>query len=1258
MKMFKRTGLVLLFFALIGFISFQTVDAYTLTGLSISGSNVYHYNTSTQVQIPNTYEKQKYNMRGVWISAFAGDVAINGISTFQNTMNTAIDTMKYFNMNTMVFHIRTHNDAFYPTTLNPKSTYVSSIDFNSFDPLEWLITRCHEEGIEFHAWMNPYRVNTSYSFPSVNPASNPSNLLTGTAVTILNPALPVVREFLYDTVMEVIENYDVDAIHFDDYFYADGTDTSRPAADKRLQVDTFIQELSNLMRSYNQTNNRHVQLGISPTGVYRSGGTYSGVMNGTYDANGNFSYVYANVSAQEHYESYLYSDTKKWVDNEWIDYITPQSYWGFTHTTARFADVMDWWAKAVAQKDVNLYSGMGLYMADSTTATYSWQATDYMEAERQIRYITKWPQIQGTFIYSYRYLLAAKNGSTTKAALNANNILPVWTYESLTPEVRTMTPVTLGQVSDFRLVTDTMNWSLLSGARKYAIYRSTTSTINSTVDELIAVVGNTTTSYKDTTAVAGVNYTYGIRAVSGTNTEGTLTYLSVEPPADPTSVSISGPSQVNVAQTISLSATVLPSNALQNVTWTSSNNSIATVTSSGFVTGVAAGNATITARTIANPSILDTFNITVLIPQPTSLTISGPQSVAINSSIALNAIVLPNGSNQNVVWASSNDKIATINSIGVLLGVGIGTVTITASSAANSNIYNTYLVTVNGAPGIKYQNISITPSPGGVAELEHYDTSYGKNNAIISTPSTGYRFLCLVENGKIVSTSTNYNFVTVSDSIFEAYFIPTNMYYVLFLDQSRNLIDIQVVAQNASAVTPNTTKIPLKPGYNFTGWDKTFTNITVDTLVYPIYQKNISEAYTINVINGNASAATAVFDSTITVSALNPSTFSYWLRNNEVASYDLSYTFSVYGEETLEAVDNDGSTDGAEVVLNPNVVDINLEEEQIIFVGGYYLPDSYTLIEAGMLVYQGRGVTTLSFDTVGVEKIKVNRISPNKEFGVNILGVAPGTSWNACTYISYENNGVIYQKYSKLETYSLESPDLDTLLSIIGTVPLHINTNYNFPTTSGVTWSYQTGEDTSLFNLSTGTHTGLELEVAQRTLVGTLNSASSTFEVNFGILADDEIGKFYHEASAYISEGTWKGATLTKESNNSVLFLIKDPVTFSYSNTTNIRRNQLVNAWNAKDAGWTTCGNIIKNIGTATITFGLSSIATTTDDKGIRIGADGTIIQIYGNLETATLLAGESLLVAEVLERTLNFGSTSDFVIGTKLIFKQIKTID
>ena len=703
MANFKKGLMVFLFFLFAVCVSLQSVNAATLTSLTINGSSVYYRGTSTRVQIPSTYDKQKFDMRAVWISAFAGDVSINGETQFKTAMNTAIDTMKYYNMNTMVFHVRTHNDAFYPSALNPKSSYVSNINFTSFDPVEWLVDRCHAEGIEFHAWMNPYRVKTSYVYSSVNPASSTSNLLTGSAVTILDPGKPNVRQFLYDTVAEFLNKYDVDAIHFDDYFYADGiSDTAtynayNPSglalADwRRAQVDTFIQTLSSQIRSFNTANNKCVQLGISPTGIYRNGGSYSVAMNGTYDSNGTYSSIGSNTSGQEHYASYLYSNTKKWVDNEWLDYITPQSYWAFTHPTAGYADVMDWWAKVVAQKDVNLYSGIGLYMADSTSETYSWK-THYYEAAMQVRYINKWSQIQGSCIYSYKYLLNAKNGGTTYASYNANNLRTLWNYKSLTPPVRTANAMTLGSVPGFASSGNTLAWSLLNGARKYAIYRSTTGTIDSSINQLIAVVGDTTTSYVDTTAITGTTYTYGIRAISRTNHEGTLTLSSQ---VTPSSVSISGSSSVPQGSTIQLSAIVYPSGAVQTVNWSSSNNNVLTVNSSGVVTGVSAGTATVTAAVASNSSITSSKTITVTSAVPTAVTITGAPSsnplLAIGATLNLSASVTPSSASQSITWTSSNTSVATISSSGVLNTVGAGNALIKAT--AINGVYSSISVDV------------------------------------------------------------------------------------------------------------------------------------------------------------------------------------------------------------------------------------------------------------------------------------------------------------------------------------------------------------------------------------------------------------------------------------------------------------------------------------------------------------------------------------------------------------------------------------
>lgn len=141
-----------------------------------------------------------------------------------------------------------------------------------FDPLEYVITEAHKRGIEFHAWLNPYRIGSTYgskqevadaysAYPN-NPASNENNVLIGSPLQILDPGIPEVREFIIDTCLEIVENYDVDAIHFDDYFYADGIDDSETRAKynteglsvsdfRRKQVDTFIYNLKLELDEFN-----------------------------------------------------------------------------------------------------------------------------------------------------------------------------------------------------------------------------------------------------------------------------------------------------------------------------------------------------------------------------------------------------------------------------------------------------------------------------------------------------------------------------------------------------------------------------------------------------------------------------------------------------------------------------------------------------------------------------------------------------------------------------------------------------------------------------------------------------------------------------------------------------------------------------------------------------------------------------------------------------------------------------------------------
>ena len=395
---------------------------YTTTYYS-NQTTVAYRGKSTLVSIPDTYAEKKEEFRGVWVSFIVGDIsAYQNQTQMKNQLTTLLNNLVAWNMNALIFHVRTHNNAYYNTTNDPKASYVSSLDFNSWDYLTWLIEECHKRDIEFHAWLNPYRlpsgsvstvVNNYASYPN-NPASKEENILQGTSANILNPGEPAVREYLINTCMEIIEKYQVDAIHFDDYFYismpanADlatynkykGSSSTTNISDwRREQVDIFIRDLSLSIRAYNNVSGRSVELGISPSGIWRNGAGSSALtyQNNTAITNG------SNTAGMEHYGNYLYADSKKWIDNEWIDYIIPQTYWSFTQTVAQYAELADWWSMVVRYKNVKLYMGMGIYM-DS----YGWGSNPY-EASDQVLYNTKHPEIDGVCIFRYGSILQRLN---------------------------------------------------------------------------------------------------------------------------------------------------------------------------------------------------------------------------------------------------------------------------------------------------------------------------------------------------------------------------------------------------------------------------------------------------------------------------------------------------------------------------------------------------------------------------------------------------------------------------------------------------------------------------------------------------------------------------------------------------------------------------------------------------------------------------------------------------------------------------------
>ena len=323
-----------------------------------------------------TAQPPKREMRATWLATVwrldwpTATVPPTGQTTAINlhkrTLTTILDNLQTANINTVFFQIRSMCDAFYPSSYEPWSQFVSNNrgDNPGYDPLQFAIEEAHIRGIELHAWINPYRYSSSatthgnLSTDYVN--THPNWLLDyGSSVKILNPGLPEVTQRITDIVAEVVTNYDVDGIVFDDYFYVSGTTTAMDQAQYDLynpdglsRQDWRRQNVNKMVKSvYNkiQELKPEVIFGISPAGVAASDATVAA----------KYGVPPSPVGRDWQYND-IFSDPLAWLSEGTIDYISPQLYWVIGHSTNDYAALAGWWSNIANHFGKHFYSSHSL----------------------------------------------------------------------------------------------------------------------------------------------------------------------------------------------------------------------------------------------------------------------------------------------------------------------------------------------------------------------------------------------------------------------------------------------------------------------------------------------------------------------------------------------------------------------------------------------------------------------------------------------------------------------------------------------------------------------------------------------------------------------------------------------------------------------------------------------------------------------------------------------------------------------------------
>lgn len=491
-----------------------------LLALIIPASNTEAAEQQTQ------YKKRE--LRAAWIATvFNIDWPVKGASADEQKKQfiSILDDVKSMGMNAVVVQVRPTSDAFYPSKYGPWSEYLTGTQGKDpgYDPLAFMVEEAHKRNLEFHAWVNPYRITTNHQDVNKLAANhrakqNPDWVVKHGKQLLYNPGIPAVRDYVKNSVLEIVQNYDVDAIHMDDYFYpyADAKNFNDATAYetygkgknkddwRRENVNILVRDLST---SIKQTKS-YVKFGISPFGIWR---------NQQNDTQG---------SATKGLSAYdaIYADSRLWLHKEWVDYLTPQVYWSQSHKIANYDVLTKWWNNEGQGKRTHLYIGQAAYNINNSWDK-AWENPD--EIINQLALNSTLSNIKGSIFFSYTDL--KKNKLGIKERLRAN----AYKYPALVPTMPWLDNSAPSNPSEISVIDGsngaTISWNNNAGKETvyFVVYRFNKGQ-QVDVNDSSAIVttirnnGSKAQSYVDRVVMNSGDYTYAVSAVDRLHNESEL----------------------------------------------------------------------------------------------------------------------------------------------------------------------------------------------------------------------------------------------------------------------------------------------------------------------------------------------------------------------------------------------------------------------------------------------------------------------------------------------------------------------------------------------------------------------------------------------------------------------------------------------------------------------------------------------------------------------------------------------------------------
>ncbi len=347
--------------------------------------------------------RHERELRGAWISTVYNGTwpSKPGLSPAdaKSELIAIFDALATARMNVVFFQIRAESDAFYASAIEPWSRFLTGTQGRDpgWDPLAFAVEEGHRRGLEVHAWLNPYRALVDAKIAAAS--SHVTKTLAGAIRSYgtqrwMDPGAAEVKAHVLRVVRDIVSRYDVDGVHFDDYFYPypvagqtfDDADSFATYTEgggalakddwRRSNVDALVRETAGVALA----TRADVRFGVSPFGIYRPG-------------------MPAGITGLDAYAT-LYCDPVRWMNEGWVDYLAPQLYWPTTESGQEFGKLVTWWA-ATAKQSRSIFVGH-----DATKAGERAFSIDEYEAQMTLAYAEREHGVRGSIFFSAKPLVA------------------------------------------------------------------------------------------------------------------------------------------------------------------------------------------------------------------------------------------------------------------------------------------------------------------------------------------------------------------------------------------------------------------------------------------------------------------------------------------------------------------------------------------------------------------------------------------------------------------------------------------------------------------------------------------------------------------------------------------------------------------------------------------------------------------------------------------------------------------------------------